>query len=391
MSPKSKGQKVPDVVSNRITNLEEEIYGLRRELEDVKTEVQSLRKRPITTQAEDEAQDKDRAALPVEKIRRVLGCGGKGSAREASGGGLSSWLGAFMCPAEAPSEKGSEADIDEFRHPGQRSGYNHTGAPPHTRGISLEESPGDDSMHHGSSAAHHGSASAAAYHPPTMTPISTTAPAVSPTDYSGITPPASPGQTPTQSTPRLAPLPPPSNQPPTPQVPPGWTAEWSRTRGRYYYVNEYTQQSVWEMPTMAAGEPPPPQQMSRSPPTIMLRSAAAGAPPGGIGGSAHGHHAPAPSSTTSSRDMPLPGGERPRVGGGGLELPFPEAEGFGGGGSPGAGAGLGAVKPGPAAGRIGSISAVPPRDSSPGPSLSPGGRPGGQGHVRRIEFSGIQR
>lgn len=36
--------------------------------------------------------------------------------------------------------------------------------------------------------------------------------------------------------------------PPAPQAPAGWTAEWSRTRGRYYYVNDVTGQSVWDVP-----------------------------------------------------------------------------------------------------------------------------------------------
>lgn len=49
-----------------------------------------------------------------------------------------------------------------------------------------------------------------------------------------------------------------AGSPPAPRVPIGWTAEWSRTKQRFYYVNEVTRESVWDLPQAAPMPSVPP-------------------------------------------------------------------------------------------------------------------------------------
>jgi hypothetical protein len=252
---------------------------------------------------------------------------------------------------------------------------------------------------------------------------STHAPAsVSPRDFkdwnSGITPPHSPAPHAAHSG-RIPPAP--------PQVPPGWTAEWSRGKNAYYYVNEVTQESTWELPQSSqrvSPRFPEGHTAPYSPPTMIgsqpnLRSAATGnafVPPATAVSSvpsstwnSQARHMPAPPVTVGGQMGPsslspreqqstlrsvddwggssVPtasqkkyGGAERSSAGGGFQLPFPEAEGL--------------DLPSPARGRVsprgnyaGQIQSSSDMSQGPLQSAMRSAQPGGAGRVRRLEFN----
>ncbi|KAI8982327.1 hypothetical protein BDF20DRAFT_464771 [Mycotypha africana] len=48
-----------------------------------------------------------------------------------------------------------------------------------------------------------------------------------------------------------------SQQPPPPMLPPGWIAIWDETNQRYYYAEEASGRTQWELPTGTSTSSPP--------------------------------------------------------------------------------------------------------------------------------------
>eukprot|EP00746_Dinoflagellata_sp_MGD_P102060 gnl/MRDRNA2_/MRDRNA2_41660_c0_seq1.p1 gnl/MRDRNA2_/MRDRNA2_41660_c0~~gnl/MRDRNA2_/MRDRNA2_41660_c0_seq1.p1 ORF type:complete len:477 (+),score=74.26 gnl/MRDRNA2_/MRDRNA2_41660_c0_seq1:85-1515(+) len=406
---------VPDMVTDRISKLEDELQSVRRELHTLKNEFSELRsKRPAGT-------DKDAGSpLPVEKIRRILGCGASSSAKESTGpGGLGGWLGSLMCPqGEAHHDDGGSSctgsEIVPLKQPHARAQEmvsDHRKTPPGA-GVGYAEEEEEASFSHTNPSVSGLGTSGGPTAPYSSATTSTHAPAsVSPRDFNwnAITPPLSPA--PHSGRNQMSAMP-----PPPPQVPPGWTAEWSRGKNAYYYVNEATQESTWELPSQRLSPQFDAHTAPYSPPTIngssQLRSAAAGSammPPTSAVSSGpsstwgtQARHMPAPPVSISGQTGPSPlsprsplrsvdewGGSAapPKNRGGfessaagGFQLPFPEAEGL--------------DLPSPARGRVsprnnfaGQIQSSNDVNQGPLQSAMRSGQPGGAGRVRRLEFN----
>lgn len=75
--------------------------------------------------------------------------------------------------------------------------------------------------------------------------------------------------------------PPPGGPPPTsaPPLPPGWIAQWDANSNRYYYLEQATGRTQWDIPHGGYGGPPPgPPAYGGYPPS------GSGPPPTGYGG-----------------------------------------------------------------------------------------------------------
>lgn len=405
-SPRKNKPEVPlsDIVTNRITRLEDELQTVRRELHSVQQEITELRsKRPVESD-----KTSSNSPLPVEKIRRILGCGSGSSAKDSSGpAGLGGWLGSLCaCPGGDIDNDGTDSEKAPLKEPKKKTrGLELASEKKGPLGAGVGYTEDDDKSSHGAKDLSLSAPGAAPMPPYSIPTASTQAPAsASPGDFkdwnAGVTPPQSP--TPNGSTPRN----PMERQPlPPPQVPLGWTAEWSRGKNAYYYVNEATQESTWELPASSQRPSPrfaEPHTAPYSPPTILgsgshLRSAAMGTGASSLPSSTWSSQArqiPAPPASLGTHQPDLQSTLRPvddwpglgssappkrpvtgSSGSGGFQLPFPEAEDLdppspARGPSPG----------GNLAGQIASSAA--PMQSA----MRSSAQPGGAGRVRRLEF-----
>ena len=123
----------------------------------------------------------------------------------------------------------------------------------------------------------------------------------------------------------LPPGPPPA-RPPTPSVPAGWKAVWSLQDQQWYYVEQGSGKSVWDLPGTSTPPPPPPPppQPDEKPPSYeqSTPASAAAIPANDVKGSPSATTSPntGGGASSSSAPPPIPASTKP---GGDEKAPLP--------------------------------------------------------------------